>query len=65
MKPDRRKDEGPENERNTEAVAGILLRRKPRHVARRICLWKLKNIFLEGSCLGFLGADLVSPNMII
>jgi hypothetical protein len=28
------------------------------HIARKICLERLKGVFLEGSCLGSLGADL-------
>lgn len=35
------------------------------HVARGIRLEKLKDVFLGGSCLGFLGADLVFLNMVV
>jgi hypothetical protein len=37
------------------------------HIARRICLERLKNIFLRvrGSCLGSLGADLVPLSIIV
>ncbi len=35
------------------------------HIARRICLKRLKNIFLERSCLGSLEADLAPLNTIV
>jgi hypothetical protein len=45
----------------------ILLRKElgPYHIAKRICLERLKDVILEGSCLGSLGANLVPLNIVV
>lgn len=35
------------------------------YIARKIWFKRLKDIFLEGSCLGSLGADLAPPNIAV
>jgi len=35
------------------------------HVTRRICLERLKDVFLEGSYLGSLGVELVPRNKLV